>query len=142
MRELKNPAREIVPGRLSFAGEVIGSHQLRMTEKLIQGLGADVDQAINGQKAVNAMANTPEGYYDLVFMDMQMPVMGGVEATRAIREQERTGGRKPVPIVAMTANAFNEDRERALAAGMDGFMTKPIDLAKLKRILEEYLAKP
>lgn len=88
------------------------------------------------------MANTPEGYYDLVFMDMQMPVMGGVEATRAIREQERTGGRKPVPIVAMTANAFNEDRERALAAGMDGFMTKPIDLAKLKRILEEYLAKP
>ena len=115
---------------------------LEIATELIQGLGADVDQAINGQKAVNAMANTPEGYYDLVFMDMQMPVMGGVEATRAIREQERTGGRKPVPIVAMTANAFNEDRERALAAGMDGFMTKPIDLAKLKRILEEYLAKP
>ena len=115
---------------------------LEIATELIQGLGADVDQAINGQKAVNAMANTPEGYYDLVFMDMQMPVMGGVEATRAIREQERTGGRKAVPIVAMTANAFNEDRERALAAGMDGFMTKPIDLAKLKRILEEYLAKP
>ena len=115
---------------------------LEIATELIQGLGADVDQAINGQKAVNAMANTPEGYYDLVFMDMQMPVMGGVEATRAMREQERTGGRKPVPIVAMTANAFNEDRERALAAGMDGFMTKPIDLAKLKRILEEYLAKP
>ena len=115
---------------------------LEIATELIQGLGADVDQAINGQKAVNAMATTPEGYYDLVFMDMQMPVMGGVEATRAIREQERTGGRKPVPIVAMTANAFNEDRERALAAGMDGFMTKPIDLAKLKRILEEYLAKP
>ena len=115
---------------------------LEIATELIQGLGADVDQAINGQKAVNAMANTPEGYYDLVFMDMQMPVMGGVEATRAIREQERTGGRKPVPIVAMTANAFNEDRARALAAGMDGFMTKPIDLAKLKRILEEYLAKP
>lgn len=115
---------------------------LEIATELIQGLGADVDQAINGQKAVNAMANAPEGYYDLVFMDMQMPVMGGVEATRAIREQERTGGRKPVPIVAMTANAFNEDRERALAAGMDGFMTKPIDLAKLKRILEEYLAKP
>ena len=115
---------------------------LEIATELIQGLGADVDQAINGQKAVNAMANTPEGYYDLVFMDMQMPVMGGVEATRAIRDQERTGGRKPVPIVAMTANAFNEDRERALAAGMDGFMTKPIDLAKLKRILEEYLAKP
>ena len=86
---------------------------LEIATELIQGLGADVDQAINGQKAVNAMANTPEGYYDLVFMDMQMPVMGGVEATRAIREQERTGGRKPVPIVAMTANAFNaEDRER------------------------------
>ncbi len=115
---------------------------LEIATELIQGLGADVDQAINGQKAVNAMANAPEGYYDLVFMDMQMPVMGGVEATRAIREQERAGGREPVPIVAMTANAFNEDRERALAAGMDGFMTKPIDLAKLKRILEEYLAKP
>lgn len=115
---------------------------LEIATELIQGLGADVDQAINGQKAVIAMANAPEGYYDLVFMDMQMPVMGGVEATRAIREQERTDGRKPVPIVAMTANAFNEDRERALAAGMDGFMTKPIDLAKLKRILEEYLAKP
>ena len=115
---------------------------LEIATELIQGLVDVGAQAINGQKAVNAMANTPEGYYDLVFMDMQMPVMGGVEATRAIREQERTGGRKPVPIVAMTANAFNEDRERALAAGMDGFMTKPIDLAKLKRILEEYLAKP
>ena len=92
-----------------------------------------------GESAVRACK---EDVIDIVFMDMQMPVMGGVEATRAIREQERTGGRKPVPIVAMTANAFNEDRERALAAGMDGFMTKPIDLAKLKRILEEYLAKP
>ena len=84
------------------------------------------------------MANAPEGYYDLVFMDVQMPVMGGIEATRAIREQEREVGRKPVPIVAMTANAFNEDRERALAAGMN----KPIDTAKLRRILEEYLANP
>ena len=112
---------------------------LEIATELIQGLGADVDQAINGQKAVNAMANTPEGYYDLVFMDMQMPVMGGVEATRAIREQERTGGRKAVPIVAMTANAFNEDRERALAAGMDGFIPKPFDARQLYETLRSFL---
>ncbi|OUO86207.1 hypothetical protein B5F44_11420 [Gordonibacter urolithinfaciens] len=134
------PAEAHVEGRVLLVED--NQLNLEIASELIRRIGAEVHQASDGQKAVDAMANAPEGYYDLVFMDVQMPVMGGIEATRAIREQEREVGRKPVPIVAMTANAFNEDRERALAAGMNGFMTKPIDTAKLRRILEEYLTNP
>ena len=110
-----------------------------IASELIRTIGAEVEQAHDGQKAVEAAAAAPEGYFDLVFMDMQMPLMDGIEAPRAIRDRERAAGRNRVPIVAMTANAFTEDREQALEAGMDGFMTKPIDLGKLRRVLEEYL---
>lgn len=110
-----------------------------IASELIRTIGAEVEQAHDGQKAVEAAGAAPEGYFDLVFMDMQMPLMNGIEATRAIRAGERAAGRGRVPIVAMTANAFTEDREQALEAGMDGFMTKPIDLGKLRRVLEEYL---
>ena len=107
--------------------------------ELIEQLGASVECACDGQEAVDMAARAEEGRYQLIFMDWQMPRMDGIEATEAIIAQEREAGRAHVPIVAMTANAFNEDRSRALAAGMDGFMAKPINLAELERNLREYL---
>ena len=107
--------------------------------ELIEQLGASVECACDGQEAVDMAARAEEGHYQLIFMDWQMPRMDGIEATEAIIAQEREAGRAHVPIVAMTANAFNEDRSRALAAGMDGFMAKPINLAELERNLREYL---
>ncbi|MBR5260333.1 MAG: response regulator [Eggerthellaceae bacterium] len=107
--------------------------------ELIAMFGVEVDQAYDGQEAVESLINSPDGSYGLVFMDVQMPCMDGVEATRYITAHfEETGRRRP-PIVAMTANAFDQDREQALAAGMDGFMAKPINLDELKHHLRHYL---
>ena len=107
--------------------------------ELIRTVGAEVEKAADGREAADLVANAPEGYFDLVFMDMQMPRMNGTQAARAIRKREREQGRSRVPIVAMTANAFTEDRQQAVEAGMDGFMTKPIDIGELGRVLEERL---
>jgi CheY-like chemotaxis protein len=78
------------------------------------------------------------GAYDLILMDMQMPVMDGLEATRRIRAM-RNDYFKKVPIVAMTANAFEEDRKAALDAGMNEHVAKPIDVEKLKKVLRKFL---
>ncbi len=103
--------------------------------ELLRGFGAGVDLAANGQEAVEAFAAQD---YDLILMDIQMPLMDGYEATRNIREQDFKDG-KSIPIIAMTANAMNEDREKSREAGMDGHISKPIDLDELRRVLEEYL---
>ena len=107
--------------------------------ELIEQLGAEVECACDGEEAVSMTRDAEEGYYQLIFMDWQMPRLDGIEATRAIIAYEQQMGRAHVPIVAMTANAFNEDRRRALEAGMDGFMAKPINLAELERNLRTYL---
>ena len=97
--------------------------------------GHDVTVACDGKAALDALA---EGSFDVVLMDVQMPRMGGLEATARIREAERsTGGH--LPIVAMTAHAMAGDRRRCLDAGMDGYVTKPIDRAKLVQALREAL---
>ena len=107
--------------------------------ELIEQLGAEVECACDGEEAVSMTRDAEEGRYQLIFMDWQMPRLDGIEATRAIIAHEQQTGRAHVPIVAMTANAFNEDRRRALEAGMDGFMAKPINLAELERNLRTYL---
>jgi CheY-like chemotaxis protein len=89
--------------------------------EFLMDIGMLVDTADNGAVAVDLAAQRD---YDLILMDMQMPEMGGIEATRLIRCQP---GGQQVPIVALTANAFEEDRERCLAAGMDDFLGKPVD---------------
>ena len=80
------------------------------------------------------------GYYRLIFMDWQMPRMNGIEATREIVAYEKEKGIPHTPIVAMTANAFTEDREATAEAGMDGFMAKPINLAELKENIVKYFS--
>ena len=94
-----------------------------------------IDTAENGQEALNKVAASKPGDIDLVLMDVQMPVMDGLEATRRIRRLSNPQ-QASIPILAMTANAFNEDRDIALEAGMDGFLSKPIDVEELIRTLQ------
>ena len=104
---------------------------------LINKLGYQVEVANNGREAVDAQRLDS---YDLILMDCQMPDMDGFEAARQIREEE-TGSTRRVPIIAMTANAMQGDREKCLAAGMDDYITKPINPKQLKQILEQWTSK-
>ena len=105
--------------------------------EILQMTGAEVECAENGKIAVEKIQNAPENRYDLVFMDIQMPVLNGYEATAAIRGLE--GARGSVPIVAMTANAFAEDVQKAKNAGMNGHIAKPLDMDKLNDILKKWM---
>jgi CheY-like chemotaxis protein len=105
--------------------------------RLLERWGHSAELAQNGREAVEAFA---KGDFDMVLMDVQMPEMDGLEAAAAIRNLEAAGGRR-TPIVAMTAHAIKGDRERCLAAGMDDYVSKPIDSALLKRIIDQHLAE-
>lgn len=96
-----------------------------------------IETAENGKEAVDKIIQSPEGWFDLVFMDIQMPIMNGYEATAAIRAL--AGSRGKVPIVAVTANAFAEDVQLAKNAGMNGHLEKPLDFKKLSKTLTEWL---
>ena len=97
-----------------------------------------VDTAEDGETAVQMMEQAPAGQYDLVLMDIQMPDIDGYEATRQIRAM-RDVRKANIPIFAMTANAFEEDRQNALNAGMNGHIAKPLDIPHLLRVLEDAL---
>ena len=101
--------------------------------ELLRGIGLHADLAVNGQKAVEMVA---EQTYDLILMDMQMPVMDGLTATRTIRQSEHG---RTLPILAMTANAFGEDRQRCLDAGMNDHVAKPVDPSNLFTMLIKWL---
>ena len=106
--------------------------------ELLQMQGAQTDVRENGRLAVDAFADAAPGTYDAILMDVQMPVMDGYAATRAIRAMERPDARA-IPIVAMTANAFDEDRRAAMEAGMDAHVAKPIDTRRLWNALRRLL---
>jgi CheY-like chemotaxis protein len=102
---------------------------------MLRSGGLDFDLAANGEEAVAMWA---KGGYDLVLMDVQMPLMDGFEAVRAIRERERTGSGR-TPIVALTAHAYLSDRQKCLEAGMDAYVAKPIDFQGLLEVVRELL---
>ncbi len=105
---------------------------------ILSELGFTVEQAENGAIAVDKVANSKDGYYDIILMDLQMPVMDGYKATSEIRAlpNKALAG---IPIVAMTANAFDTDRQKCLEAGMNAHVSKPIDIEVLKHTLGEEL---
>ena len=106
--------------------------------EILNEYGFLVDTAKNGAEAVEKVKNSKPGNYDLVLMDVQMPVMNGYEATKQIRALADPG-LAGITILAMTANAFDEDRKKALECGMDGFLSKPIVIEELVGILQKNL---
>ena len=108
-----------------------------VVEEMLKLLGCEVDVVGDGAAACRAVA---EGHYDLVFMDCHMPVMDGYEATRRIRRDEQTHGRR-ITIVALTADALDSDRYRCTEAGMDAFMTKPVSSSQLSATIERWTGR-
>ena len=110
-------------------------------EMLLEANGASCTICSNGQEIVDAFANVKPGEYDMILMDVQMPVMDGLEATRRIRNGENPLGRI-IPILAMTANAFLEDMQKSKEAGMDAHLSKPVDIAALEQTVKRFRVTP
>ena len=104
---------------------------------ILQDADAEVELAADGKIAIDKLKDAPIGYYDAILMDIQMPNMNGYEAAKAIRKL--TDERAKIPIIAMTANAFEEDRQAALAAGMDDYVAKPVEISELFRTIMKNL---
>ena len=104
---------------------------------MLEKLGLAVDTAVNGRDVLNKFTQSSPDSYSMILMDIQMPVMDGLEAARQIRASARPDRR--IPIVALSANAFDEDTQRSLDAGMQAHLAKPVDIIELKRILKLYI---
>lgn len=131
------------PEEISFPGKrilVVEDNELNMEIicTILEGYKILTEQAVNGKEAVYQMEKTAPGYYDMILMDIMMPEMDGLEAARAIRAMEREDC-KTIPIYAMSANAFDEDVKRSLASGMNGHLSKPVDIQVLEKTLKKVL---
>ena len=109
-----------------------------IAENVLEEMGFVVDYAEDGSVALQKLCAEKPGCYDMILMDVQMPIMDGLETSRRIRDMRDEYFRN-VPIIAMTANAFEEDRKAALDAGMNEHVAKPIDVKKLKKVLRKFL---
>ena len=110
-----------------------------IAQELLALQGAVTERAKDGSEALELFQRNPPGRYQMILMDIRMPVMDGLAATRAIRALKRPDA-AGIPIVAMTANSFKEDEEAAMSAGMNGFIPKPVNVQQLFEVLEELLA--
>ena len=132
----EQPENVSLAGRRLLLAEDNGLNaEIAMT--ILQDADAEVELAADGKIAVDKLQDVPVGYYDAILMDIQMPNMNGYEATKAIRKL--TDERAKMPIIAMTANAFEEDRQAALAAGMDDYVAKPVEISELFRTIMKHL---
>jgi CheY-like chemotaxis protein len=140
------PTEAAAPVRCTIAGRPASTPLLlvednfvnqRVALHMLAKLGYQVDVAMNGREAIDRLTKTR---YQLVLMDCQMPEMDGFEATRHIRDATSAVLDHEVPIVAMTANAFPEDRHRSIACGMNDFLSKPVDQATLAAMLDRWLS--
>lgn len=140
--EPETAEKEIKPrhtGRILLAEDVEMNQELAVA--ILENAGFAVDVADNGQIALEKLKKSEPGYYQAILMDIQMPVMDGYEATKRIRKLENRE-LASVPIIAMTANAFTEDREEALKCGMNSHIPKPIDVQLLFKTLDDVCGKP
>jgi len=138
----RHTAREILPrfegakARILLTEDNITNQRVALG--ILKKLGLNADAVANGQEALKALESIP---YDLVLMDVQMPVMDGYEATRQIRDLQSAVRNHDVPILAMTANAMTGDREKCIEAGMNGYISKPVDPLSLAKELEKWIDK-
>ena len=137
IKDVREEAKRIPAGRILLAEDVELNQEIAVT--ILEDAGFKTEVAGNGQIAVDMLKKSEPGYYQLVLMDVQMPVMDGYAATMEIRKLENKELAN-IPILAMTANAFEEDRRTALKCGMNGHIAKPIDIAKLFETLEQILS--
>ena len=107
-----------------------------VARRLLEHMGVTVVTARNGHEALEKVRQRD---FDCILMDVQMPVLDGMEATRQLRQWEREQGRAPIPVIALTANAMEEERERCFTAGMDDHLAKPFRRQQLSRVLTPYL---
>ena len=107
----------------------------KLIKIVLENLGLNVTLAANGQEAYEARVNAT---YNMIFMDIQMPVMGGVESTHHILEYEKENGVEHIPIIALTANALPGDKEKYISEGMDDYATKPLDVKMLEKLIGQY----
>lgn len=121
--------------RILLAEDNMLNAEIAMT--LLADANAYVELAPDGEKALSMLKRATDGYYDLIIMDIQMPHMNGYETTKNIRGLP--DGRCRIPIIAMTANAFEEDRKRAIESGMNGYVTKPIKIEELISTIKKIL---
>ena len=133
--EQKDVSEKSIKGRHILLAED-NELNMKIAEFMLQNEGADVTKAWNGQEAVELFRNSEQGEFDVILMDIMMPVMNGYEATKRIRSLDREDAKK-IPIIAMTANAFTEDRIRAKEAGMDEHISKPVDVKLLVKVIHE-----
>ena len=132
----EQPENVSLAGRRLLLAEDNGLNaEIAMT--ILQDADAEVELAADGKIAIDKLKDVPVGYYDAILMDIQMPNMNGYEATKAIRKL--TDERAKIPLIAMTANAFEEDRQAALAAGMDDYVAKPVEISELFRTIMKHL---
>lgn len=133
----------------NISGDITGTHillvednelNMDVTEILLMDAGAKITKAVNGQQALHIFEENEPETFDAILMDVVMPVMNGYEATRRIRALERKDA-KEIPIIAITANAFTEDVESAINAGMSGHLAKPLDIEKVKAAICEQIEK-
>ena len=132
-----NEKRDVLQGKHVLLAED-NDLNAEIAEFILEDMGLVVDRVEDGIRCVARMEQKPAGTYDLILMDIQMPHMDGYKATQAIRrlaDQKKAG----IPIIAMTANAFEEDRKKALTKGMNGHIAKPVDIEKMKEILQNTL---
>ena len=142
--DLKQEAPE-EPGALSLAGRRIllvedNALNREISREMLEGEGCRVETAEDGDIAVEMLRQAAPGYYDLVLMDIQMPRMNGYQAARAIRQLSNPAVAQ-IPIIAVTANAFEEDRQAAMEAGMNGHVAKPIDITALEQTLRKFVTQ-
>ena len=147
-QEAQTPAKLVQSETQTLSKELLASKRLLLVEdnelnreiaiEIISQTGVCVESAENGKEALERFERMPENYYDMIFMDIQMPVMNGYEATESIRSFSRADAEK-IPIIAMTANAFMEDIRRSREAGMNEHLTKPLDVGELMKCLEKWL---
>lgn len=135
--EQKDVSEKSIKGRHILLAED-NELNMKIAEFMLQNEGADVTKAWNGQEAVELFRNSEQGEFDVILMDIMMPVMNGYEATKRIRSLDREDAKK-IPIIAMTANAFTEDRIRAKEAEMDEHISKPVDVKLLVKVIHELL---